>query len=223
MENSEMQVLRWGIPGWVTILTYMALSVSARGYDVNKLINPEGSLLSVGSVALLVAIGIPLGYIIYQIYFYVKWTCFVDDEKIDNLMRGIKLYEELPKNREMNSLDNWKKAERTFNIYLSAYIEDTRLRYDDIMRQYQSFKSRTDRVHGLGASFSGIILAILVFIIFNGLEVFKSCSFIITLLLVLVTVYILFSNYKRADSDSFAQMKGIIVDIEVARKIMKKK
>lgn len=223
--NSEMQILRWGIPGWIAVLTYIILSFSINNYDAGALkekTNIDASLLA--GTAILTVIGIPLGYVVYQIYFCVKWKFFNMNKKIDSMFSDIVIYNELSSGdskRNMNSMDSWKKAERTFNIFLSEFINKGTISYKDIMRQYKSFQSRTNRVHGLGASFTGIVLSIFTFIVFqfssNGADVFRNCSFILTLIIVVIISFVFFSNYKQADEDSFKQMRGMIVDIGISR------
>lgn len=112
--------------------------------------------------------------------------------------------------------------ERTFDIYMSYYITDTKLEYEDMRRQNSSLKSRIDRVHGLGASIVGIIIATLVFVFsefgINGADVFRSCAFLLTLFILIFVLIVFAKNYIHANKNSYEQMRNIIIDIEVAKK-----
>lgn len=68
MNIETKYLIRWGIPGWILILTlgpYLYFSFE----EIRKL--PEG-LLAVG--AILTVIGVPLGYILNQIHHSVTWV-----------------------------------------------------------------------------------------------------------------------------------------------------
>lgn len=73
---SDRQFLRYGVPGWVATLFFFFLLATADMFSVDMTIfgralrfgqTIEGTLLLAGA-------GIPLGYIIYQVYFLFRWS-----------------------------------------------------------------------------------------------------------------------------------------------------
>ncbi|MET3658152.1 hypothetical protein [Sporosarcina psychrophila] len=216
MGNSEMQIIRWGIPGWITVFTYSVLVLSINDYDIYRYAN-ENNLNGVylaGLAGLFVAAGVPLGYLVYQIYFSFKWR-FMENDKISKALEGLKLFDDLQ--LKENPRNDWKKAELAFDAYLTIFLPEE-VNYDDVMRRYNSLKSRTDRVHGLGATIWGISLSYIGFIVVHvfiyQIPVYLNIIFIVSSLLLLGLWLILLKNYKNSNDDSFDQMKGIMYDIE---------
>lgn len=211
--NSEMQVLRWGIPGWITILTYLVLVLSINRFDVLKYASDnslENGYLA-GLAAMLLAIGIPLGYIVYQIYFFAKWKW--PKRNFDKIFSGIDIYEKI---RKKNVNITWTLIERTADAYITKFAQSEN--YQDVMRRYSSFKSRTDRVHGLGASIWGIILSWLLFVLLHffiyKINIFSEIGFIAATVILGLLLYILIDNYKHSNKNSYEQLSSIVKDIQ---------
>jgi hypothetical protein len=74
--------LRWGIPGWlipVTMLIFIVLdALSANDslmYETISGIFEASDFIQIIFAAVLVSgAGIPIGFIIYQIYYYLRWS-----------------------------------------------------------------------------------------------------------------------------------------------------
>jgi hypothetical protein len=76
------RIVRWGIPGWVALLAFSCLAAIDSIVDASdlslldvgvQLVDSLGDSSAAGAV-LLVAAAIPLGYLIYQGYYYVRWN-----------------------------------------------------------------------------------------------------------------------------------------------------
>lgn len=71
--DAARQVVRWSIPGWVLLLVLVILQTLTRlgqGKSWNSIVtSPLMNSLTPAAVALVVTAGIPLGFIIYQIYY----------------------------------------------------------------------------------------------------------------------------------------------------------
>jgi len=67
--DTARQVVRWSIPGSVLVLTALAVHVASRA--IQRIAGAEGLLLKFdsGAVALFALATVPLGYLIYQIYY----------------------------------------------------------------------------------------------------------------------------------------------------------
>jgi hypothetical protein len=87
MNNEQSRFIRWGIPGWMMFLAFISYSI------IDILLSPESEKNGLGIflkkitgnitsnapasavvVLLVAAAGIPLGFFIYQLYFYVRWN-----------------------------------------------------------------------------------------------------------------------------------------------------
>lgn len=212
--NSEMQILRWGIPGWITLLTYIILVLSINNFDVFEYASAntlEGGYLA-GMTAILVAVGVPLGYIIYQVYFFAKWK--YPKKNIDLIFKELDLYKTL---RKKNRKISWNLVERTTDAYITMF-GTSRVNYKDIIRRYDSFKSRTDRVHGLGATIWGIVLSWISFtsihLFVYEINVINNTVFIFTSVMLFILVLILINNYFHSDKSSYYQLSKIAMDIQ---------
>jgi len=67
--QNESQVIKWGIPGWIFILTISWYDYLSNNFQMYYKID---SYLA-ATILLLTVMGIPIGYLIYQIYFFFRW------------------------------------------------------------------------------------------------------------------------------------------------------
>ena len=71
--NPARQVIRWSIPGWLFFLSVFVLQAQTLLVERRDLAMPfQGQFsdgFSPGAIALLVAAGVPLGFIFYQVYY----------------------------------------------------------------------------------------------------------------------------------------------------------
>lgn len=96
--DAARQVVRWSTPGWILILTFscfQALTQIVQGSTPMQLLSSEAIKgISAASVALLVTAGIPLGFLVYQIYY--AWYGNVLPLYLVNMDRGADVLESLP-------------------------------------------------------------------------------------------------------------------------------
>lgn len=97
--DTSRQVLRWSIPGWLFL--FLSIVFGWIGIRTNGLANLQSLFSLVPSqkygveiAALLAAAGVPLGFIIYQIYFYMYGS--VLPFSLVNIDRGIDILGGLP-------------------------------------------------------------------------------------------------------------------------------
>lgn len=79
--NDASQILRWGTPGWICILSLLLFSIVDQFIGVWLGEKPvlfmrilETGRDSLGAAILVAGAGVPIGYVLYQIYFYVRWN-----------------------------------------------------------------------------------------------------------------------------------------------------
>lgn len=99
---SFSRTVRWAIPGWVAILTYIAfviLDIMGAGHTQTGLSESVWAILetlqnekaiSPSLLGLLIAAvaGVPLGFLIYQTYFFLKWNSPFSRNGLWPFMRG---------------------------------------------------------------------------------------------------------------------------------------
>ncbi|MGW6666333.1 hypothetical protein [Peribacillus sp. NPDC055009] len=143
MRFDTKHLIRWGIPGWVLIfwLFYESLFI--------KNINPlESNLLDISKgltvLISLAAIGVPIGYILHQIYFGFTWA--VNKNKNYHEVAD-KIGEKFPKHDEwgQNPHEDYFQFEYVWHAMLINQDAETRKYLEDRYRYLLS------TVHGLGA------------------------------------------------------------------------
>ncbi len=87
-DSDQSKYLRWGIPGWMMFISFFGFLLIDVLFSQESNKNEfyifitqtaqqtvEFSSVSAAVVGLLIAAaGIPLGFLIYQVYFYIRWT-----------------------------------------------------------------------------------------------------------------------------------------------------
>ncbi len=84
MDNEDLtRLARWVIPGWVTIalfVTFLGIdyklapenrNVIQQSFGIKTLPGVQDTL---SIIALLAALSVPLGFVIYQVYYYLRWN-----------------------------------------------------------------------------------------------------------------------------------------------------
>ncbi len=84
---SFARIVRWAIPGWVAVLAFAAfVSLDILGAGANetelsrsvvrsfKTLETEQVVPGLVTLLLIAAAGVPLGFVIYQVYFFLKWN-----------------------------------------------------------------------------------------------------------------------------------------------------
>lgn len=66
---NDNQYMRWGLPGVVFLFVVFSFWTITPGYDLK--VFSDSALVS--ALAIIIGAGIPIGYIIYQVYFAVVW------------------------------------------------------------------------------------------------------------------------------------------------------
>jgi len=84
-DSEQFRLTRWGIPGWIAILGFIAFVATDVIFTPKSAPSPlflsatdifkTASAMSAALTALIaVAAGVPLGFSIYQLYFYIRWN-----------------------------------------------------------------------------------------------------------------------------------------------------
>jgi hypothetical protein len=95
--DTARQVIRWSIPGWIFLFMLALLQILTwlfEGRSAAVVVQVLGPLLTPGAVAMVVTAGIPLGFILYQIYY--SWYGTVLPFGFVNRDRGADILQALP-------------------------------------------------------------------------------------------------------------------------------
>jgi hypothetical protein len=183
--KSDSQFVRWGIPGWtmaVSFLTFVLIDYVSANDDrmylvINSAFGKEGVWSIVLAGFLIAGAGIPLGYLIYQIYFYLRWVSPVSKNGfLPPLLTG-RMQEMQASLRDINILDldfgqEWRrqfiletKDHRAIWYYISAMLSEALLTldHDDVLHKHLSYLKET--LHSLGASNLGFGLGYVAYLI----------------------------------------------------------
>ncbi|MHA0856450.1 BA5345 family protein [Paenibacillus sp. CMAA1364] len=218
--NTEFQVLRWGIPGWLFLLTIALFRFSIYEFKISEIVRLfENPSALAGIAALFVAIGVPIGYIIYQIYFFFKWN-FGNSKIYLSIKEITYLEKEIKRRKKKNSNDDWKIIEDYTDYLMSVVAFRKKISSDDLKRRYDWISSRTSRIHGLGASTWSIVLGLLGSFIhsYNVLHKFNFYT-LISIISILLVLCVIWKNYNIQNKNGFRQLNALLRDIERAEDI----
>lgn len=123
--HPERQVLRWSIPGWVfmfTLLLFHFLTLLCQGKTISEIIEIISFQNTVGIIAaIVIAAGIPLGFIIYQLY-YAHPNVY--PFHIISRDRGYEIFKDLPRLAESFSRETGSSITNTKHE-MGASIDET--------------------------------------------------------------------------------------------------
>jgi hypothetical protein len=189
-EAEQFRLTRWGIPGWTAILSAVCFAMIDIALTPPNAPNPlyfsikalfdTSSAMSPGLAALLAAAaGVPLGFCIYQAYFWLRWD---SPASRDGLLPPLVVGRQDDLDRTMRKLTStdierasqWRKdwVEHPLfgldhawrwrymeNLFMEAAQHiDSQLRDVSVFARHQSL---LDRMHTLGATLAGIYVGYL--------------------------------------------------------------
>lgn len=178
---------RWGIPGWISIVSlgiFILLDILfGDSSDLYQTIAPLFILteeINPAIFALLVAaIGIPMGFIIYQAYFFLKWNSPFSkeglmypwfpgrDSDVNRILHGFD--EKLTLNKDwrktmlfgrLASIDHRSKS-RYLEMFFTEVVQ--KLDSNNSVSIYSRYRYLYEVVHTLGASTIAIYLSIFIY------------------------------------------------------------
>jgi hypothetical protein len=189
MNFEAKDLIKWGIPGWIFITGVMGFIV---GIDYSVLKNlKDYNILSV--VLASVGLGVPIGYVFHQTYFFFNWIIDVRKEErfrkhyepiltiieekniklvhkkpVQETESTDKTYEEKP----LKGQDAYFKIEALWHHMLSDFTNDI----EEKQRQYiaQRYEYYLRKIHSLGVlTYSFINLLVFYVIIIVCIKIFN--------------------------------------------------
>ena len=180
------QLVRWSVPSSILFLTLGTLHgclLLACGEKVDKIL-AGASLISTTAVAVVVASGIPLGFIIYQLYFYLaerginlggkdlRWKILKYLPEIEKKFGEIQDFQVIQRRSEKRSSPSKHRGDqhpfenanqdpqRNWDCIRFWLLYRTAIYKDDPFRQ--EINNLADLYHGLGAMRISLLLAFVI-------------------------------------------------------------
>jgi hypothetical protein len=233
MKKNIDTFMRWGMPGWTLIMGFLLFVVfdyvSANDPTMFNLINIalNGSdVWQLFITAILVAgAGIPLGFIIYQVYFYLRWNSPVSENGFlpPMIVGRVAELKDTRKDLEENDLalgKKWRKKlllpegdHRSDWYYLGPLVADALVDADSTGSIYERHNYVMNMLHSLGASHLGLAMGFLCYMIFKwkishtelwwGAVAFVTC---------LIMVALLSKEDLRNLGKDFRVYKGVVIE-----------
>lgn len=183
-EKSTFALIRWGVPGWTMAIAFVSLVfldyLSANDTRMFELLNTFFSscnsvqALSIG--VLFTAAGIPIGYIIYQIYYYLRWNSPYSTNglfpplihgrhaEISDVTRGIEI--ELLSGGHSWKRDLLSNTDHRKSWHLvTQLINDALLSFDKNGHILERHRSLVDILNSLGASHLGFLAGFVLYLL----------------------------------------------------------
>lgn len=184
--KSDSQFIRWGIPGWMVAVSFIFFMVldyfSANDLTTFNAINTisldnQAVWWLVIAGFLVAGAGIPLGFLIYQIYFYFRW---VSPASKDGLLPPLINGRMTEMNDSLKDLDpvklglksEWREKliianqdHRSVWHYISPFLHEIFLELDkdNVLHNHINYLKET--MHSIGASYLGVAFGYLAYIV----------------------------------------------------------
>jgi hypothetical protein len=220
-EQEQSWYLRWGLPGWMMYLALFGFALIDITFTQNSSLNrffinfqrlidntgPTSSFSTIIIGLMVAAAGIPMGFIIYQFYFFVRWNSpFSRDGLFPPLVVGRmndleRILDDIPDSQIRNG-EEWRKTWIDNSLYKTDHCEKWRyvenyfievIQKLDVDPKSISIHSRyrhlIDLLHILGAGLFGIYLGYLGYLMLKVKFYSQSLStFLIICAVCLVTL-----------------------------------
>jgi hypothetical protein len=153
MKFETKYLIRWGIPGWVLvfwIVYYYLILKEVNVFQIGNLQVTKGLTLLIS----LTALGVPIGYILHQLYFGLAWV-LNKNVKFDYILE--ELGEKFPKH------ESWGKSNREDYFQLEYVWHMVLLNQSEEVRKYleERYRHLLGNIHGLGALFMSQLISLI--------------------------------------------------------------
>ncbi|MCE9647046.1 MAG: hypothetical protein K8S20_13675 [Chloroflexi bacterium] len=180
----DSQFVRWGIPGWTLAISFIIFALFDNNSKIivntANLFATQGNgdnfwaLLFAG--VLTIGAGIPVGYLIYQIYFYLRWVSPVSKNGFWPPAIHGRMEEMNDSLREIKKLtlgfgEPWREGvikdtsdHRTFWHYINPLLHEALVKIDRNDVYYRHLGYLKETLHSLGASHLGFLFGYLIYL-----------------------------------------------------------
>ena len=195
------RIIRWGIPGWI-LLAWLLILYSVTYHEQVFEFLKNDSIESLSITAVFASVGVPIGYLIHELYFLVTWTSRNLNENLDRITTKVESFPYPDGWEEMNDKEKYYFIEFLWDKHVHQ-LEDEGHRNALIER----YRGRLTLIHSLGtlfiSTFCAIIITILVCIFFIE---FSVMAVVILLLQIGIAIFV-YKNFKY-HSDHLKDYQG---------------
>jgi len=222
---------RWGMPGWSAIIgflifvlvDYLSANNSTMYNKINGVFVSDGIWQLTIAALLIAGAGIPLGFIIYQLYFYLRWNSPVsEDGLLPPLIVG--RHAELDDTLQTLSIkdialdEEWRKKllpegsdHRSIWLYMGPFLVDTLIKADASNTVYDRHSYLMNMLHALGASHLGIIIGYSSYLLLKWKLGQSELWWMAVSFFVALIVVILLSKEDFRNHDKGSKLFGVLI------------
>ncbi|WP_427125146.1 hypothetical protein ACQCPP_31655 (plasmid) [Priestia megaterium] len=180
MNFESKYLIRWGIPGWVLIFWVVYYYFVLRGIDPMG-INVKDGTKVITTVISLTVLGVPIGYLLHQLYFVALWIFNKSTRKqLDNSVKEVTNF---PYFKDGDNENIWGNN-TSDDYYQFEYVwHKVLLDKESEIRSYWESRYRhlLSTIHGLGSLFASLIVSL---IASAGIVSFQTIHFSVSFFLI---------------------------------------
>jgi hypothetical protein len=205
MKFESKYLIRWGIPGWVFILWMSFIILYAYPDYATKLFEHDPTKL-LGIFVTFIGLGVPVGYLIHQIYFSLMW--YIKNKELHGILKHI----QKSKKENMSVDEVTDHHERYFLIEHKWHMEMAMLNKDSRNYLNERFSYLLSTTHGFGVLSVSLSLSALITLIYI---VAGKCTGILILIFVIQIVLsaLSFGNYNYYSKNSMAYQGRVLNEL----------
>jgi hypothetical protein len=186
------EIITWGIPGWVFLTWMLLISYNNYSNEIREFLatNPFESLTI---TTLIAGIGVPIGYMIYQLYFAMYWSLsskVASLEKLTDRISGFSYPQEL---NEIDLHERYYYLNYIWDSYLLGLDESKREHIKGIYNRLIS------KVHGIGTLLFSLVVSFLISLLFLINIIYQiEFNLILTIFICVqvIMIIILYNNFR---------------------------
>jgi hypothetical protein len=183
-EKSTFALIRWGIPGWTMAISFISLVfldyLSANDTSMYRFLNgflsQSSGMQALAIGFLFTAAGVPVGYVIYQVYYYLRWNSPYSSGGLwPPLIHGrLTEIQEVIGSIEAHLLsagEHWRReflesaSHRRRWHFISQLVNDALISADKEGRILERHRTIVDILNSLGASHLGFLAGFLLYLL----------------------------------------------------------
>ncbi|MYL21651.1 hypothetical protein GLW04_17235 [Halobacillus litoralis] len=180
------KIIRWGIPGWILLSWFLLIYTITHQEEVWSFVTNE-AFKSLGITAVLASVGVPIGYIIHEVYFALFWT-----KRNINLRNITNKIDDFPKPHNWESMNDKEKFYYLEFLWDKNINEQHELVLNSIKERY---RDRLTLIHSLGTLLSSMVCTIIGTIIWSFFGLQFTFLTLILLIIQCGIFWMIWTNY----------------------------
>lgn len=206
---NENQFIRYGIPGWTFIIVIVNYWIISNGFTFNSILDKNYNF--VGPVTFIIGAGLPIGFLIYQLYFQFDWLAHLILKISSKILTNIQTPDELFKD-----IKYWTyKTQKSIQIVEFMWNKKMYELGNESEFLNEKLKELLMLLHALGASGIAIVVghfvSYMLFSIFLGYsKVNNPIAFLTVLIFWAFLLLAIIMNYRYVQYNIICFQNSII-------------